>query len=242
MDRPPAPGAGFLYRAGTDHHAAARQRRAAPLWRSADGVDRRGGAAVAARRHAGRPVTTASVDELSFLHAANIDDTVVLAARVTYVAAPAWRCAVDTYVERLDGHRDPGQPRLSGDGGAGRKRRAHRSARVWSSRRRRSAPNGPTASGAGSCARSAAPGHKGEKPCFTALRTRTSFPKAAFPTIWTRTPSAITARLKRRWAARERAAAPEALEAAKSSSAWTAGRRALTPVYIHDHEFAALSP
>lgn len=29
---------------------------------------------------------------------------------------------------------------------------------------------------------------------------------------------------------------------AKSSSAWTAGRRVLTPVYIHDHEFAALSP
>ena len=64
-------------------------------------------AAVAARRHAGRPVTTASVDELSFLHAANIDDTVVLAARVTYVGRTSMEVRVDTYVERLDGHRDP---------------------------------------------------------------------------------------------------------------------------------------
>ena len=68
---------------------------------------RAGTAAVAARRHAGRPVTTASVDELSFLHAANIDDTVVLAARVTYVGRTSMEVRVDTYVERLDGHRDP---------------------------------------------------------------------------------------------------------------------------------------
>ena len=64
-------------------------------------------AAVAARRHAGRPVTTASVDELSFLHAANIDDTVVLAARVTYVGRTSMEVRVDTYVERLNGQRDP---------------------------------------------------------------------------------------------------------------------------------------
>ena len=62
-------------------------------------------AAVAARRHAGRPVTTASVDELSFLHAANIDDTVVLAARVTYVGRTSMEVRVDTYVERLNGQR-----------------------------------------------------------------------------------------------------------------------------------------
>ena len=63
--------------------------------------------AVAARRHSGRPVTTASVDELSFLHAANIDDTVVLAARVTYVGRTSMEVRVDTYVERLNRERDP---------------------------------------------------------------------------------------------------------------------------------------
>ena len=64
-------------------------------------------AAVAARRHSGRPVTTASVDELSFLNAANLDETVVLAARVTYVGRTSMEVRVDTFVERLDGHRDP---------------------------------------------------------------------------------------------------------------------------------------
>ena len=47
------------------------------------------------------------MDELSFLHAANIDDTVVLAARVTYVGRTSMEVRVDTYVERLDGRRDP---------------------------------------------------------------------------------------------------------------------------------------
>lgn len=63
-------------------------------------------AAVAARRHAGRAVTTASVDELSFLHPAGLDDTVVLAARVTYVGKTSMEVRVDTYVERLDGQRE----------------------------------------------------------------------------------------------------------------------------------------
>ena len=43
-------------------------------------------------------------------------------------------------------------------------------------------------------------------------------------------------------AARERAARLKRWRPAKSSSMWMAGRRALPPVYIHDHEFAALSP
>ena len=64
-------------------------------------------AAVAARRHSGRPVTTASVDEHSFLNAANLDETVVLAARVTYVGRTSMEVRVDTFVERLDGRRDP---------------------------------------------------------------------------------------------------------------------------------------
>ncbi len=48
--------------------------------------------------------------------------------------------------------------------------------------------------------------------------------------------------LKKALAARERAARLKRWRPAKSSSAWTAGRRVLTPMYIHDHEFAALSP
>ena len=64
-------------------------------------------AGVAARRHSGRTVTTASVDELSFLNPANLDDMVVLAARVTYVGRTSMEVRVDTYVERPDGHRDP---------------------------------------------------------------------------------------------------------------------------------------
>ena len=64
-------------------------------------------AGVAARRHSGRTVTTASVDERSFLNPANLDDMVVLAARVTYVGRTSMEVRVDTYVERPDGRRDP---------------------------------------------------------------------------------------------------------------------------------------
>ncbi len=63
-------------------------------------------AAVVARRHAGCSVTTASVDELSFLYPANLNDTVVLAGRVTHVGRTSVEVRVDTYVERLDGRRD----------------------------------------------------------------------------------------------------------------------------------------
>ena len=48
--------------------------------------------------------------------------------------------------------------------------------------------------------------------------------------------------LKKALAARERAAAPEALEACEvlvGVDGWTEG---FAPVYFHDHEFAALSP
>ncbi len=62
-------------------------------------------AAVAARRHAGCGVITASVDELSFLHAAVVDDTIVLTGRVTYVGRTSIEVRVDAYVEKLDGTR-----------------------------------------------------------------------------------------------------------------------------------------
>lgn len=63
-------------------------------------------AAVAARRHSGCVVTTAGVDELSFLHAANLDDTVVLSGRVTHVGRTSMEVRVDTHVESLDGERN----------------------------------------------------------------------------------------------------------------------------------------
>lgn len=63
-------------------------------------------AAVVARRHAGMNVTTATVDELSFLHAALLDNTIVLVGRVTYVGRTSMEVRVDTYVERLDGGRE----------------------------------------------------------------------------------------------------------------------------------------
>jgi len=63
-------------------------------------------AAVVARRHSGCSVTTATVDELSFLHAALMDNTIVLAGRVTYVGKTSIEVRVDTYVERLDGGRE----------------------------------------------------------------------------------------------------------------------------------------
>ncbi|NLF27581.1 MAG: acyl-CoA thioesterase [Clostridiales bacterium] len=63
-------------------------------------------AGVVARRHAGSSVTTASVDELSFVHPARVDDTIVLTGRVTHVGRTSMEVRVDTYVERLDGCRE----------------------------------------------------------------------------------------------------------------------------------------
>lgn len=62
-------------------------------------------AAVAARRHSGRNVTTAAVDSLEFTSAAYANDTIVLIGTVTYVGTTSMEVCVKTYVEALSGER-----------------------------------------------------------------------------------------------------------------------------------------
>ena len=62
-------------------------------------------AAVVARRHSGRNVTTASIDNLQFHAPAYVNSTMVLDGRVTYVGRASMEIRVDTYVEKLNGKR-----------------------------------------------------------------------------------------------------------------------------------------
>lgn len=62
-------------------------------------------AGVTARRHCGRNVTTASIDQLSFKDGAYLNETVVLVGRVTYVGRTSMEVRVDTYREDGDGMR-----------------------------------------------------------------------------------------------------------------------------------------
>ena len=62
--------------------------------------------AVAARRYTKCAVTTACVENLSFLNAAYLNDTVVQEAAVTWTGRTSLEVRVDTYVEKLDGTRD----------------------------------------------------------------------------------------------------------------------------------------
>ena len=62
-------------------------------------------AGVAARRHSGRNVTTASVDTLSFKAPAYLNDTVSIEGVVTCTGRTSMEVRVDIYVEALDGQR-----------------------------------------------------------------------------------------------------------------------------------------
>ena len=62
--------------------------------------------AVAARRYTRRSVTTVCVDNLNFLSAAYLNDTLVQEASVTWTGRTSLEVRVDSYVERLDGKRD----------------------------------------------------------------------------------------------------------------------------------------
>lgn len=62
-------------------------------------------AAVTARRHSGRNVTTAAVDSLEFTSAAYANDTLVLIGTLTYTGNTSMEICVKTYVESLDGAR-----------------------------------------------------------------------------------------------------------------------------------------
>ncbi|MGN0622032.1 MAG: acyl-CoA thioesterase [Porcipelethomonas sp.] len=62
-------------------------------------------AAVAARRHSGRNVTTAVVDTLTFQAPAHPNDTVIVCGYVTYTGRTSMEVCTKSYVENLDGTR-----------------------------------------------------------------------------------------------------------------------------------------
>ncbi len=62
-------------------------------------------AAVTARRHCGKNVTTAAVDSLVFKSPAMVNDTVLLEGHVTYTGRTSMEVCVTTYVEELTGER-----------------------------------------------------------------------------------------------------------------------------------------
>lgn len=63
-------------------------------------------AGIVAKRHSGRNVTTASVDNLTFLHGAYQNDMVVIKGKITWVGTSSMEVCVDTYVENLAGERE----------------------------------------------------------------------------------------------------------------------------------------
>jgi acyl-CoA hydrolase len=63
-------------------------------------------AGIVAKRHSMCNVTTASVDNLTFLHGAYQNDMVVIKGRLTWVGSTSMEVCVDTYVETLSGKRD----------------------------------------------------------------------------------------------------------------------------------------
>lgn len=67
-------------------------------------IDTVGG--VVARRHSGREITTACVDNLQFQAAVVINSTVVLIGKMTYVGNTSMEVRVDTFVESLEGVRE----------------------------------------------------------------------------------------------------------------------------------------
>ena len=63
-------------------------------------------AGIVAKRHSMSNVTTASVDNLTFLHGAYQNDMIVIKGKLTWVGTSSMEVCVDTYVETLDGQRD----------------------------------------------------------------------------------------------------------------------------------------
>ena len=62
-------------------------------------------AAIVAKRHSNSNVTTASVDNLTFLQGAFLDDLVVIKGKMTWVGNSSMEVCVDTYVENSQGER-----------------------------------------------------------------------------------------------------------------------------------------
>lgn len=63
-------------------------------------------AAIVAKRHCNGNVTTASVDNLTFLHGAYNNDMVVIKGKMTWVGNSSMEVCVDTYVENRQGERN----------------------------------------------------------------------------------------------------------------------------------------
>lgn len=62
-------------------------------------------AAVVARRHCGRDVTTVAIDNLHFKEAAHVNTTMVLQGRITHVGRTSMEVRVDSYAEDIAGQR-----------------------------------------------------------------------------------------------------------------------------------------
>ena len=62
-------------------------------------------AGIVAKRHSMSNVTTASVDNLTFLHGAYQNDLVVIKGKMTWVGSTSMEVCVDTYVENPQCHR-----------------------------------------------------------------------------------------------------------------------------------------
>ena len=62
-------------------------------------------AGVVARRHSGMNVTTAVVDQLTFLRPAQVNDIITCIGTVTYVGNSSMEVRVDSFVEGADGNR-----------------------------------------------------------------------------------------------------------------------------------------
>ena len=62
-------------------------------------------AGIVAKRHCMCNVTTASVDNLTFLHGAYQNDMIVIKGKMTWVGTSSMEVCVDTYVESLNGER-----------------------------------------------------------------------------------------------------------------------------------------
>jgi acyl-CoA hydrolase len=60
-------------------------------------------AGIVAKRHSMCNVTTASVDNLTFLHGAYQNEMVVIKGKITWVGSSSMEVCVDTYVETLSG-------------------------------------------------------------------------------------------------------------------------------------------
>lgn len=60
-------------------------------------------AAVVARRHSRRDVTTVAIDNLEFKAAAHVNDTLLLVGCITWVGTTSMEVRVDTFVEDLAG-------------------------------------------------------------------------------------------------------------------------------------------